>query len=82
MPVERPWRAALGLCLAVLVLVAPPRIADAHPAPFSYIDVRIGDGPMHGRIVLHDLTSHTISAFLRCCQHGRRNSRHGEASRA
>jgi len=55
MPVERPGRAAFGLCLAVLVLVAQPRIADAHPAPFSYIDVRIGDGPMHGRIVLHDL---------------------------
>ena len=55
MSVERPWRVAFSLCLVVLVLVAPSRIADAHPAPFSYIDVRIGDGPMHGRIVLHDL---------------------------
>jgi hypothetical protein len=39
--------------IAALVLVARP--AMAHPAPFSYIDVRLGDGPIHGRIVLHDL---------------------------
>jgi hydrogenase/urease accessory protein HupE len=55
------WRAPaaielslFGLVLAGLVL-GPARAADAHPAPFSYIDVRIGDGPLHGRLVLHDL---------------------------
>ena len=41
--------------LAGVFLLGPARTAAAHPAPFSYIDVRIGDGPVHGRIVLHDL---------------------------
>jgi HupE / UreJ protein len=44
----------IGLWLLVLLL-APTRMVLAHPAPFSYIDVRMGDGPIHGRIVLHDL---------------------------
>ena len=44
---------ALQVCLlAALVLVARP--ASAHPAPFSYIDVRIGDGPIHGRMLVVD----------------------------
>jgi hydrogenase/urease accessory protein HupE len=47
-------RGSFGLVLAIL-LVASSQLASAHPAPFSYIDVRIGDGPLHGRIVLHDL---------------------------
>jgi hypothetical protein len=42
------------LLLGLLVL-GSAQTAAAHPAPFSYIDVRIGDGPLHGRIVLHDL---------------------------
>jgi hypothetical protein len=37
------------------VLFLASQTAFAHPAPFSYIDVRIGDGSIHGRIVLHDL---------------------------
>jgi HupE / UreJ protein len=55
----RLWRAAIDPGLFVLVLgvlvLGPARTAAAHPAPFSYIDVRIGDGALHGRIVLHDL---------------------------
>jgi hypothetical protein len=42
------------LLLGLLVL-GSAQSAAAHPAPFSYIDVRIGDGALHGRIVLHDL---------------------------
>jgi HupE / UreJ protein len=37
------------------VLFLSSQTAFAHPAPFSYIDVRIADGSIHGRVVLHDL---------------------------
>jgi hypothetical protein len=43
------------VAFAILVAAVPSNVVSAHPAPFSYIDVRLGDGPMHGRIVLHDL---------------------------
>jgi hypothetical protein len=52
---ERLRPAAFRLRIVILLLLLPSQTALAHPAPFSYIDVRIGDGPMHGRIVVHDL---------------------------
>jgi hydrogenase/urease accessory protein HupE len=52
---ERLRPAAFLLRIVILLLLLPSQTALAHPAPFSYIDVRIGDGPMHGRIVVHDL---------------------------
>jgi hydrogenase/urease accessory protein HupE len=45
----------LIVALGALLLAALPRPAEAHPAPFSYLDVRFGDGPLRGRLVLHDL---------------------------
>ena len=46
-----PLLVILGL-VGVLAL-APP--VEAHPAPFSYLDARFGDGALRGRLVLHDL---------------------------
>jgi hydrogenase/urease accessory protein HupE len=47
--------APLRLALVAALLALAAGAALAHPAPFSYIDVRIADGAVHGRIVLHDL---------------------------
>lgn len=35
------------------VLVLSARVAAAHPAPFSYLDLHIDDGAMRGTLVLH-----------------------------
>jgi hypothetical protein len=37
----------------VLALVAAPSLAAAHPAPFSYLDLRIGDASIEGALVVH-----------------------------
>jgi hypothetical protein len=37
----------------VLVLVAAPSLVAAHPAPFSYLDLRIGDASIEGALVVH-----------------------------
>lgn len=42
------------LALSVLVLCALPRSAVAHPAPFSYVDVRIASSGITGTLVVHD----------------------------
>jgi hydrogenase/urease accessory protein HupE len=42
------------LALSVCVLCALPPSADGHPAPFSYIDVRIGASGITGTLVVHD----------------------------
>ena len=47
---RRSWLA--GLLLAV-VCAAGGRIADAHPAPFSYLDVTVTPDRLSGTIVLH-----------------------------
>lgn len=39
--------------LAVLMLGLAPR-ASAHPAPFSYLDVHLGQSQVYGTLVLHD----------------------------
>lgn len=44
-----PWRLIALLVAAVLV----PQTAGAHPAPFSYLDLVIGDQSIEGRLVLH-----------------------------
>ncbi|MGE0125821.1 MAG: HupE/UreJ family protein [Vicinamibacterales bacterium] len=35
--------------------LGPLSTADAHPAPFSYLDLRLGAGPLEGSLVVHDL---------------------------
>ena len=39
--------------LFVLALLAGPSIAAAHPAPFSYLDLRIGNDVIDGTLVVH-----------------------------
>ena len=36
-----------------LALVAAPSLAAAHPAPFSYLDLRIGNASIEGALVVH-----------------------------
>jgi hydrogenase/urease accessory protein HupE len=43
------------LPLAVVIALAAVRPAAAHPAPFSYLDVRIAPAALSGTVVLHDL---------------------------
>jgi hydrogenase/urease accessory protein HupE len=45
-----PWRCGLPLAIALTAL--PPQAA-AHPAPFSYLDVRLESGELTGRLVVH-----------------------------
>jgi hypothetical protein len=47
-------RRSLGLLL-VLALLGQAREVLAHPAPFSYLDLRLGAGPLGGTLVVHDL---------------------------
>ena len=39
--------------LLVLTLLAAPSLAAAHPAPFSYLDLRIGNDVIEGALVVH-----------------------------
>jgi hypothetical protein len=39
--------------LLVLALLAMPSLTVAHPAPFSYLDLRIGDDTIEGALVVH-----------------------------
>lgn len=56
---ERPVTATLVALTAWLLF---GRVADAHPAPFSYLDLRIAGQALSGRIVLHDLdVAHDLS---------------------
>jgi hypothetical protein len=41
--------------ILVLALALLPSAASAHPAPFSYLDLIIGDNTIDGRLVLHVL---------------------------
>lgn len=41
--------------LAIAVTVLAPAGAVAHPAPFSYLDVRLTDAGLEGSLVVHDL---------------------------
>ena len=47
-------RALLGLVVAIAAL-SVPRVASAHPAPFSYLDLIIRDQVIEGMLVLHVL---------------------------
>jgi hydrogenase/urease accessory protein HupE len=42
------------IAVLTVVLSLCPRLATAHPAPFSYLDVRIGASQIDGTIVVHD----------------------------
>ena len=45
---------SVALCaIAVGSLVAGPRPAQAHPAPFSYLDIVFKDGGIEGSLVIH-----------------------------
>jgi hypothetical protein len=44
-------RAAVLVCVWLLASVSPA----AHPAPFSYLDLRLGDTGIDGSLVVHDL---------------------------
>jgi hydrogenase/urease accessory protein HupE len=37
-----------------LIVIAFPAVISAHPAPFSYVDLRIVDSGLEGSLVLHD----------------------------
>ena len=45
-----------GVRLAVLLLLAcaAPVVSEAHPAPFSYLDIRIVETGIEGALVVHD----------------------------
>lgn len=43
----------MGL-VAVLLVGLPARAVHAHPAPFSYLDIRIGETAIEGTLLLHD----------------------------
>ena len=43
----------LRVLRATVVLLALPSAADAHPAPFSYVDLRIQQGLIEGSVVAH-----------------------------
>jgi hydrogenase/urease accessory protein HupE len=48
----RPLR-SLRLFLIVIIVLAAPRLATAHPVPFSYLDLRLQDGALEGTLVAH-----------------------------
>lgn len=45
--------ALFAALLAAAALLLPPRAADAHPAPFSFLDLVIGEASIEGILVLH-----------------------------
>jgi hydrogenase/urease accessory protein HupE len=51
MPVQ--WTTRWMALLAAVLVVASPLPAHAHPAPFSYIDVLLGDDGIEGTVVVH-----------------------------
>ena len=42
-----------SLRIWLLLLLAVPRLAAAHPSPFSYLDLTIGDASIDGSLVVH-----------------------------
>ena len=50
-----PWRWTAAAVLLVAAQIAVARPAAAHPAPFSYLDVRIAADGLSGRLVIHAL---------------------------
>jgi hydrogenase/urease accessory protein HupE len=49
------WLAVRSLAALCLAWVLSTGTAAAHPAPFSYIDIRLAPGAITGRLVVHDL---------------------------
>ena len=52
-PVARRLRTALLRWFALLILVVLASPAQAHPAPFSYLDLTINDSSVDGTLVVH-----------------------------
>lgn len=52
---NRSGRARLAAAALVVALVGAPAMARAHPAPFSFLDLRLDGTGLSGAIVLHDL---------------------------
>ena len=48
-----PWTSRWLAIWATMLLIVAPRTATAHPAPFSYIDVMLGDDGITGTVVVH-----------------------------
>jgi hypothetical protein len=44
---------SFGLLVAAVLLLLNPRAASAHPAPFSYLDLRLGARGLEGSLVVH-----------------------------
>src|SRR5262245_7438995 len=40
-------------CLLLVMLLLVPRPAFTHPAPFSYLDLRIGESAIDAKLVMH-----------------------------
>lgn len=53
-PVEPGFRMRLLIASVALALCVFPRAALAHPAPFSYLDARLGPATITGTLVVHD----------------------------
>src|SRR6185503_20675307 len=54
-PFRKPGRRTtlLGPILLFLVLAWLATAVHAHPVPFSYLDLRVGPGPLEGALVMH-----------------------------
>jgi hydrogenase/urease accessory protein HupE len=46
-------RRVLGSLVVIVAVLALARAADAHPVPFSYLDLRIEHGAIEGALVVH-----------------------------
>jgi len=58
----RPGRPLTAAVIAVTAWLLLGRDVAAHPAPFSYLDLRISSQSLSGRLVLHDLdVAHELS---------------------
>ena len=48
-----PWQKSLRLALALIFIGLMPAPLNAHPVPFSYLDLRLGQGQLEGSLTVH-----------------------------